>query len=182
MKRSILTASVALAASACGLRGTTDTINNVPQQTYRSEVNFNRLGLSIGYDFKDTNGNIVLRLDCHSFSDDEREGFAIITGTDAVSDLSCYLKDKRYINEYTMLSPDNESLQYTPGFFWFENIEKCQDSYYYLSARLRGIEIQFTFSDIDAQKKSSVMEVNLKPFSNAKNFYLESENFQSGCG
>lgn len=126
-------------------------------------------------------GQKIIDISCYSLNDERREAFASKYKTDPVADLSCYVKDKSRIAEATMLGLDGESLQFTPGFFWFSDVTKCGERSYNMEAKLRGVSISFVFSHIDRDSKRGDLVIRVYPDASANNDRLNDRSFRSYC-
>jgi hypothetical protein len=149
---------------------------------FSSRASFARDGYAVQFPIVDRDGARVFEISCYSLDDKAREKFALSNGTDPVSDLSCYVKDASRSNELTMLGVEEESLQFTPAFFWFDELKGCNSkSSYFLKASLRGIFLSFSFSHIDKDHKSADLLVSAGPRPSAKNDSLTDQSFRVGC-
>ncbi len=141
-------------------------------------VSFSREGFAATVPIEEAS----ISISCYSLSDARREKFAAEEGSDPVADLSCYVKDLRRKNEFTMLGLAGESLQFTPAFFWLSDVEKCAPRSFRMEAWLRGIGVSFAFANIDRSAKAAEMEIAVTAMPSAKNDRLTRATYRSYCG
>jgi len=148
---------------------------------FATSASFARDGYIGHFPILNASGRKIIDISCYSLDDDRREAFALKNKSDPVADLSCYIKDIGRTNESTMLGLNGESLQFTPGFFWFSDVVNCGDKSYNMRAKLRGISISFIFSHIDSDTKRSALVIQVSPDSSATNDRLTDQSFRSYC-
>ena len=170
---------VALAAS-CGA-SVKPSFPGLREAKFATRADFSRDGYTAHFPVLNTSGRKIIDISCYSLDDEHREAFASKNKSDPVADLSCYVKDLGRVDESTMLGLDGESLQFTPGFFWFSDVMKCGDRSYSMRANLRGVSISFVFSHIDSDSKRSDLAIQVSPNISAKNDRLTDQSFQSHC-
>lgn len=148
---------------------------------FSAEVSFARDGYVLRQPVMLPAGELAIDISCYSLDDEAREEFARVIGSDPVADLSCYVKEIDRENEYTMLGLNGEPLQFTPGFFWFSDVIKCEGNKFRLDASLRGVVIQFEFSDIDRDAKSARLDARVDQSPTAINEWLDDRSYQTRC-
>lgn len=181
MFRFPITTLMLVSVASCAANVEPSAFPDVKEATFRTSVSFSRNDYVAHFTITNSSGQKVIEISCYSLDDERREKFALENKTDPVADLSCYVKDINRANEFTMLGLDGESLQFTPGFFWLSDLEKCGERSYRMDAKLRGLSISFTFSRIDAVVKRSSLEISVSRDASAVNEKISDQTFRSYC-
>lgn len=155
-----------------------EVINNVQ---FHTRAEFGRNGYISNFPITNGIGEIIFLISCYSLDDESREEFAHSHGTDPVADLSCYVKDTSRKDEHTVLGLEGESLQFTPAFFWFSEINKCDHSSYKMEASVRGAKFSFVFSNIDINDKVADLDIIVTSMPSAMNENLIDHSYRAGC-
>lgn len=148
---------------------------------FEGKASFARQGYQESFVVKDLKGNVAAIISCYSLNDKSREDFATKFGSDPVADLSCYANDVRQKDEFTMLGLAGESLQFTPAFFWLNDVGRCAQTSYHMEAWLRGMKYLFEFSEIDLSKKSAKLKIVVTPMAAATNKRLTKTSYRIYC-
>lgn len=156
-------------------------IEPISNVKFRTRVSFDRDGYSAIFPVTNYTGEAVFVISCYSLDDENREKFASENGTDPVADLSCYVKDTKRDNEYSVLGLKGESLQFSPGFFWLSEISKCSASTYVLDASARGFSFVFMLSNINTEERGADLSIDIKPMPSATNDILTDQSYRAGC-
>tara|TARA_R110000782_G_scaffold13999_8_gene41418 strand:+ start:69067 stop:69660 length:594 start_codon:yes stop_codon:yes gene_type:complete len=167
-------------ASSCG-ESVKSSFPGLKEAKFATSAGFARDGYTAHFPILNASGRKIIDISCYSLDDDHREAFAWKNKSDPVADLSCYVKDIGRADESTMLGLDGESLQFTPGFFWFSDVVKCGDGSYNMTAKLRGVSISFIFSRISRDTKRSDLVIQVSPDTSATNERLTDQSFRSYC-
>ena len=171
---------ILILATSCA-SGVQSTFPGLKEARFATSVNFARDGYIAHFPILNDSGRKIIDIACYSLDDQHREAFAVKNNSDPVADLSCYVKDLGRRHESTMLGLDGEALQFSPGFFWFSDVEECHKGNYIRNDKLRGLRIQFIFSQIDKEAKRAELVVKVYPETAAVNDRLTDDSYWSSC-